>query len=225
MSTRRRPFTSSKLKKNKKSKLMLVILFVAAVLYVLFFYTNDYIINKSKYALENVEANYGHEVDSLCGIMNLPPHFIKALIMLESSGRRPVNPRFEPRVYEKLCELRAGKRHRYESITRPMLRGMNDEALKNLARSWGPFQIMGYKSVPMKVKVYNLRGKDAVYWGLVWIDKDYGNLLRKGKFKDAFHIHNTGKDFPDDGTSQTHDPLYVANGLKYMDYFKSKDNK
>lgn len=207
-----------------RTKKVLLIVFLLFAAYVVFFYTNDLIVNKSQYDLERVEENYGAEVDSLCKDMNLPSSYVKALIMLECSGHRPVEPRFEEHVFLRLQQVRDGKRKRLETLKTKHLSGMSDEALKNLARSWGPFQIMGYKSVQMKVKVYDLRSKNAVYWGLRWIDRDYGKLLRQGRFKDAFHFHNTGRHFPDDGESRTYDPMYVTRGLKYMDYFNSKSN-
>ena len=228
MVTRKKTDSKAKPRKPKKSKTVkwLVIIFLLFAAYVIFFYTNDYIVNKSKYSLERVENNYGKEVDSLCAIMDLPPSYIKALIMLECSGYRPPNPRFEEHVFSRLQQVRDGKRKRLEGLKTRTLRGYSDAALVNLAKSWGPFQIMGYKSVQLKVKVYDLRGENAVYWGLKWIDKEYGKLLRKKRYKDAFHFHNTGKHFPDDGEAHTFDPQYVTRGLKYIEYFdKIKDNK
>jgi len=212
---------SKKPAKSKKFKWVLL-LFILSSIYVIFFYTNDYIINRSKYALENTEQNYGREVDSLCEKMNLPKAYIKALIMLETGGKVPVTTRFEEHVYNKLKQVKTGKKKQYESITTAMLRHTSDESLRNMATSWGPFQIMGYKCVQLRIKLHNLRGNDAVYWGMKWISDDYGELLREGRFKDAFHLHNTGKLYPLTGESLTYDPSYVSHGLKYMTFFKSK---
>jgi hypothetical protein len=220
--SQRRNLYSYKSKRPAKSKKFkwILLLFVLSAIYVIFFYTNDYIINRSKYALENTEQNYGREVDSLCEKMDLPKSYIKALIMLETSGRVPVTTRFEEHVYIKLRLVKLGKKRQYENITTAMLRHTSDESLRNMATSWGPFQIMGYKCVQLRIKLHNLRGKDAVYWGMKWISDDYGYLLRQGRYKDAFHFHNTGKEYPLTGEPLTYDPSYVSHGLKYMTFFK-----
>ena len=140
--------------------------------------------------------------------------------MLETSGRVPVTSRFEEHVYEKLKLVKKGVKPQYEHITTAMLRHVSDVSLRNMATSWGPFQIMGYKSVQLKIKLHNLHGKDAVYWGMKWINEDYGYLLRQGRYKDAFHFHNTGREYPLTGEPQTYDPSYVSHGLKYMTFFK-----
>ena len=88
--------------------------------------------------------------------------------------------------------------------------------------SWGPLQLMGYKCIGMKVNVKDIRGEDAVFNGMSWVDDEYGQLLRKGKYKDAFHLHNTGRKYPLVGGPKTHDPKYVEKGLQYIQYFSSK---
>ena len=217
-------FVNQGVKKKKHMRWVLALFFLFAG-YVIFFYTNDYIVNKSQRELEQVEENYGREVDSLCKKLDLPSSYMKALIMLECSGDKPVDARFEEHVFARLQQVRDGKKKKLENLKTKHLRGMSDEALKNLARSWGPFQVMGYKSVQMKITIQDLRGEKAVYWGIKWINKDYGKLLRKKKYKDAFHFHNTGRHFPSDGESLTHDPQYVTRGLKYMEYFDNLKEK
>ena len=85
----------------------------------------------------------------------------------------------------------------------------------NLASSWGPFQVMGYKCIELGVKLEDIRGENAVYWGIYWINKNYGDWLRKGKFEEAFRIHNTGS--PNGKTTNSN---YVSNGMKYMRDFE-----
>jgi hypothetical protein len=103
-----------------------------------------------------------------------------------------------------------------------MLEDASDEALKNLARSWGPFQLMGYKCVQLGVNVKDIRGEDALELGVKWIDKEYGHLLKNKRYRDAFHYHNTGRLYPADNKVLTHDPLYVEKGLQYIQEFKKK---
>jgi hypothetical protein len=145
-------------------------------------------------------ANYGTEVDNYAKIYNLPSSYLKALIVLESSGKKPANSRFENRVYKRLVLKYKGR--------------LSVAAIKNLSTSWGPFQLMGYQVNKLNIHVKDIRGANCVKWGIKWINDSYGNYLREGKFEEAFRIHNTGKP-----NGRTFDPEYVKNGLKYIKYF------
>ena len=121
--------------------------------------------------------------------------------------------------------MRDGKEKHYGSIRKKRIRHLSDAGLKNLARSWGPFQLMGYQCLKLQIHVYEIRGEDAVYWGAVWIKKSYGKYLKEEKYKDAFHIHNTGRPYPAFGKSKTYDPKYVERGLNYIKFFETKPYK
>lgn len=122
-------------------------------------------------------------------------------------------------MYQKLRQVRSGHRKAFEKITKADLHDATDDALKNLATSWGPFQVMGYKCIHMNISLGQLKGDKAVYYGMKWIDTNYGSYLRKGKYRDAFHIHNTGHPYPAVGPPKTYDPSYVNRGLRYMKQF------
>ena len=141
------------------------------------------------------------------------------MIQLESGGRKPAGKRFEFHVFERLNEVRNGKRKQYEQITSADLVGASDEAIRNLATSWGPFQLMGYKCIQLDVQLRDIRGKDAVREGVKWIDLTYGDVLRSGRYEDAFHMHNTGKPLPANGEPTTFHPDYVNRGMTYMRKF------
>ena len=160
--------------------------------------------------------NYGNDVKQWANEFNLPAEYLLALIQLESGGRKPAGKRFEAHVYERLKSVRDGKRTRYENIRRSDLEGASDEALRNLATSWGPFQLMGYKCILLDLQLRDIRGKDAVQAGVTWIDQTYGDALRKGRYEDAFHLHNTGKPYPTSGPPTTFHPDYVVRGKRYM---------
>lgn len=167
-----------------------------------------------------VEKNYGADIHREAALRGLPAEYFKALAILETSGRKNMPHRFEPHVFERLKQVREGTRTRYAHITQESIADASDEALKNLATSWGPFQIMGYKCIQLNITVHDLRGENAVYWGIKWIDMTYGNVLRQERFEDAFHYHNTGKLFPKNAPPTTHDPRYVERGLYYMEHFR-----
>ena len=136
-----------------------------------------------------------------------------ALIQLECSGRRPAGKRFEPHVFRRLQAVRDGKRKSYENITQSHLANASDSKLKDFATSWGPFQLMGYKCILLDVQIPDISGDRGVYLGANWINITYGNRLRRGEYKNCFHMHNTGRTYPRVGLPTTHDPQYVPRGL------------
>lgn len=180
------------------------------------------IIGQPSNVLERAKFNYGDEVKKFSAEMNLPYEYFMALIVLECSGNKPSGTRFEPHVFAKLQDVRDGKRRKYENVKQEIIMNASDDALKNLASSWGPLQLMGYKCIGMEVKIEDIRGSDAVYYAMTWVDNEYGNLLRQGKYKDAFHMHNTGKKYPLIGGPKTHDPKYIEKGLQYIEFFKQQ---
>lgn len=177
------------------------------------------VVDKVHY-MDRIQYVYAQRLDGLSEHFDLPASYLKALLILECSGKYNVPSRYEKHLFAKFKKVRAGTLSSYNGITRKMIKNASDAALKNMATSWGPFQIMGSHALMLGVNVRNLRGFNSLYWGVKWINDNYGDYLRKGKFKDAFHLHNAGKPFPADGVPRTHDPDYVYNGLKYMKYFE-----
>lgn len=170
--------------------------------------------------VKRTEKNYGSEIDRLAKEFKVPSIYLKALIVLEVGGRRPAPNRFEKGVFKKLKMLKEGKRSRYELLKKSTIANASEGALKNLATSWGAFQIMGYKCVQLGVNVSDIRGEKSLYWGVKWISEEYGKYLRNGRFKDAFHMHNAGTKYPRSGKPRTYHPHYVPNGLEYMEMFE-----
>jgi hypothetical protein len=71
-----------------------------------------------------------------------------ALIQLESGGRMPAGKRFEKHVFARLKEVQGGDRAKYEHVEQSDLLGANDEALQNLATSWGTHGIQMHPTEP-----------------------------------------------------------------------------
>ncbi len=170
--------------------------------------------------LEWCEHNYADEIAVLATEYDLSYSYLMALIVLECEGNKPAGHRFEGHVFSRLKHLQTGKRDRYENVRTADVLGLDDSELRKLATSWGPFQLMGYKAIPLGVQVEDLVDEEtSAEIGVRWISGEYGHFVRRKKFKDAFHYHNTGKRFPLSGRSQTHDPYYVSNGIRYMKHF------
>jgi len=177
----------------------------------------------------NVERHYQEAVELWAGYYDLPPEYLLSLIILECGGQNPCGKRFEPKRYKQLKNLRDGKRRKFEYLRQHDLAGLSDADIRKLATSWGPFQIMGYHSIGLskngeQVSIADLTGPRAIEIGVRWVDENYGTLLRYGRYKDAFHMHNTGRVYPKIGKPKTHDPKYVPNGLSHMAYFSSDDS-
>ena len=169
------------------------------------------------------EEHYAMDVLNAARKYDLDYSYLMALLMLECSGKKPAGARFEPHVYKRLQQVRDGKRRSYENVTPGHLADASDDALRNLATSWGPFQLMGYKCILLDVNIRDIRGPNGVEHGADWINQTYGNSLRAGRFKDCFHMHNTGSPYPKTGLPRTHDPQYVPRGLAMMNQFTAPE--
>ena len=177
-------------------------------------------------SLEWCELNYGEQMQEIATEMDLPYPYLMSLAVLECSGEKPAGQRFERHVFNELMKVKAGKRKKYEMATPEKLASLDEEEIRALATSWGPFQLMGYKVFELDLSIEVLSNDDdACYHGARWIKKQYGRYLQKNKWKDAFHIHNTGKRFPLSGHPKTHDPYYVSDGIRYMKFFSSRPER
>jgi len=198
---------------------------VGIVAFLLISYYQEQDFTKSEKAgIEAAVENYKDEVDKYAKKLDLPSSYLMAVIMLECSGRKTVPPRFEQKIYKKLKSLKNKEITKFENLTYETVDNATDDALRNLASSWGPFQLMGYKCTFLDIEIKDMRGDEAIYWGVKWINETYGEYLKAGKYKDAFHIHNTGKEYPATGKPFTYDPDYVEKGLHYMKYFEKLDS-
>lgn len=175
---------------------------------------------KKRTAYEDALINYKKPVKYLAKKFDLSPSYLMALIMLESSGREDVPIRFEKSVYRKLLNLKKGRIKKFENLRQKDVKKLTKKQLKALASSYGPFQIMGYKSFFLEIPLDTLTGKKNMYYAVKWINLTYGDFVRHGSYKDAFHIHNAGEKHPEKGKPQTHDPDYIKNGLEYERYFR-----
>jgi hypothetical protein len=173
--------------------------------------------------LQWCETNYHDEIYDLSLEHDVPYAYLMSLIVLECGGNKPAGHRYEKHIFNKLKKVKEGKIRKFENIKQEDLTDADEEALKNLATSWGPFQLMGYKAIALGVNVGDLRNEEtAAEVGVKWIKKEYGHFLAKKKWKDAFHYHNTGDRFPLSGHSHTHDPYYVSDGVKNLKYFEKQ---
>jgi hypothetical protein len=216
---------------KKLLRWLLLILFVYVVY--LWFFPNGLTFEKTEidqtYYLGKLRANYAHEIEEVCAEYNLPAEYFKALAILECSAEKPPQSRFEPKVFERLNEVKMNKKPNYSNLKHPQLKNLTEEQLRDMATSWGVFQIMGYHAYSIGIAPRDLQGSDGLRQSIVWIDKSYGQYLRKRDFANALHLHNVGKPIPITGEYETYSPNYIPRGLEFIKHFETekinKDNE
>ncbi|MFM9006070.1 MAG: hypothetical protein ACKOSR_11295, partial [Flavobacteriales bacterium] len=120
--------------------------------------------------LDWCEHNYGEQISEIADEMDLPYEYLMALAVLECSGEKPAGQRFEPHVFKEIMKVKNGKRRKYERVKQSDLVSMDDDEIRALATSWGPFQLMGYKVFEIDISIEDLSNdEDACYHGARWI--------------------------------------------------------
>lgn len=155
------------------------------------------------------------EIDRAVLGTDISAAYLAALISLESSP--PGNPhskRFEPRVYERLLELKHAGRA-WGGLKQNDLRRYSDAELKQLATSYGLTQIMGYHCLSLGCTIEELRGEYHLQWAAAYMQFHYGKVAKKRDWPACFRIHNTGR--PD---GSTHREDYVERGMVRMEYYR-----
>lgn len=170
--------------------------------------------------VERTYSNYYEQLKPLSQKFEVPISYLLALAALECSGRKIVPHRFEAHVYNKLLSVKSGELDHLETTTKMKLASADQEDLRALASSWGPFQIMGYKCFELNISIAELQGPSNAKYAIQWMSENYGKYIKKDRFKDAFHYHNTGRKYPLWGPPRTYHSSYVPQGLKYMAEFK-----
>ena len=172
-------------------------------------------VNINQRAIEKVEQHYAKDVDEICKELDLPSEYFKALIILECSAQKNPPSRFEPKVFDKLKALKKGNLKSYSGLKKADVEKYSDQDLRLLASSWGALQLMGYNCIGLGISIDDLKGENGLKYAILWCKKNYGNYLNDRDYRNAFHIHNTGRPFPVYLIPQTHDPMYVYKGIAY----------
>ncbi|HUF02811.1 MAG TPA: hypothetical protein VMM38_01405 [Aridibacter sp.] len=171
---------------------------------------------------KQIFERFGRRIAAACGDTVVEESFLAGFIGVEAGKDRAGNivedaTRFEPHVYAKLRALRDGLRSSYQRIKREQIQDASDAALRNLARSWGITQIMGWHMVNnLKATVADLRDPEKhlhftvqllrIVGGQFLVRRDYGSVLR---------IWNTGS-----ANGKTYHADYVTNALKVKRHYE-----
>lgn len=154
---------------------------------------------------------------------DITEEYMAAIISLESHP--PGNPdskRFEPKIYERLIDLRDHNRS-FGFIKRSSVKNLSDDSLKDYATSHGLTQIMGFHCFKLGCTIEELGSKDHLIWAIGYMQMSYSKSAKQKDWPSCFRIHNTGTK-----TGKTSRNDYVERGMIRMKYYSkwmSKDGK
>ena len=146
--------------------------------------------------------------------------FIMALYVMECVDTMECGGQYDKTVFQELKNVRAGKLKEYKDITAHHVVASSNDALRELATSWGPFQIRGYRAVPYGITISQLKSEKAVEYSILWIAKAYGALLKKYTCQEMFlqHIHYHSRVLTTISSLE-----YASQGCKYMEWFAQNE--
>lgn len=206
--------------------------------------------SQSRAAAEKIRQHFGARIAAACRGSLVPEHLLAGLIYNECGRYSSSHPlvkagkiragdynedasRFEPGVYEDLISLRdrgfcylGAKRSTSYSGLRPAdLQGASDDAVRNLSRSFGATQIMGWSMVRMLPgTIADLRDPQkhlflAVQRLVIVADEELrtlnGRIDPAGSFGDTLRIWNTGRE-----KGKTYHADYVPNAVAVAEAFR-----
>lgn len=164
-----------------------------------------------------IKTQWGVAIIDACRYSSVLPEFLAALIAGESGGD-PAAKRFEKSVYNKLISVQRGYAAHYGALSSGDLKPLNDDAIRDLATSWGLTQVMGYHVARRPGGIAILKDpathlKFAL--GLMGGFAERFQLNVKAEFAEMFRCWNTGKPY-----GETFDPKYVERGLARIEIYK-----
>jgi len=186
-----------------------------------------------------IKAKYGSFIDEAIEGTPFPAALVAALVANES-GLNEGATRFEPKVAGALILLATGVKANYGSIGAQDLLDWLGQismdtanggrlppqaavllALRNLASSWGPTQIMGYQALAGHYALSELPNLQWHFKHCVAMLDDFKKRFSlatdaAADFSPYFHCWNAGAPGAD-----TFDPNYTANGLRRMAIYEA----
>lgn len=175
--------------------------------------------SQATHLAKQIQAKLGALIAAVCLNTIVHQSFLAGLISVENAKLDASASRFEAHVFKRLKAVRNSLifwRRSYNGITQAQLAGMSDDALKNLATSWGYTQIMGYHIIN------NLRKADGsaptiaelrdhhlhLSFAVQLLEKVAMRYMAAGNWPAVLRIWNSGSP-----NGKTHDPNYVDNAL------------
>jgi hypothetical protein len=160
-------------------------------------------------------TRFGTLIHAACSRSIVPRSFLAGFIGVEagvdSNGQIiPEATRFEPHVYERLRAVRDGLIGSYNKITRADIAALSDDAIRNLATSWGITQIMGWHTVHnLDCTIADLRDPEKhLHYTVALILLTAERFVTRNDWPSVLRIWNTGS-----ANGKTYHEDYVDNAL------------
>lgn len=175
---------------------------------------------------KQIKAKLGSPIAKACAGTLVPDSFLAGLISQENARLDPHAFRFERHVLAALKDVRSRLkpwRKSYNGITQGDLRGLSDDALANLATSWGYCQVMGWHVIR------NLKNQDGsavtigqlrdpalhLSYAVQLLHLTAARYLKVHSYGSVLKIWNTGSPYRD-----TYHVDYVPNALAVMQEYR-----
>ena len=193
---------------------------------------NDVAHTADQRLMARIRERWGAAITEACRYSSVPEQFLAALVANESGqwilADKPIPPRFEKLVFNKLIAVQQGSLDHYGHIRREHLARLTGIEIKELASSWGLTQIMGCHTVGRPGGLSLIREDAGAHLkfalGLLAKFAEQYGLNVTLEFTEMFRCWNTGHPYDDPKTprieGRTHDPKYVERGLARMKIYK-----
>lgn len=162
-----------------------------------------------------IHDRFGPEIEDACAGSSVPEDFLGGFCGVEAGVDHAGHisetaTRFEPGVFHHLQLVRDGLAKSWSHITTADLAGSTDDALRNLATSYGLTQIMGWHMIhDLAGTIADLRDPEKhLHYAVELLNLTAGRYLRAKDFESVLRIWNSGTP-----TGRTYDPDYVHNAL------------
>jgi hypothetical protein len=182
--------------------------------------------------MQSIQEKYGAFIDAAVNGTVFPAALLAGLTANEGA-LNPQASRLEPAVLAQLCLVLSGRAAHYGSIGAQDLKTYLGDvsapatailAMLNLAMSWGPTQIMGYKAVARGYSLAELSNLETHFRRTVQeldafrteFNLGASTIAAPAMFERFFTCWNAGSP-----TGKTFDPNYAANGVRRMAIYAS----
>ena len=171
---------------------------------------------------QQIFDRFGLKVHLACANSIVEESFLAGFIGVEAgidrNGQiREDAKRFEVHVYASLKAVRDGLKRSYNRITKADIANASDDALKNLATSFGMTQIMAWHLIKnLRGTVADLRDPEKhLFYAVELLNLTARKHLLKREYDSVLRIWNTGS-----ANGKTYHADYVGNALKVKKYYE-----
>ena len=185
-------------------------------LFIVLFCTGVIILILNKSSRLHALHNHGQRLKTLTMEYEISWPFVMAMYVMECDGQKECPPIYHEHIFQELKKVQSREKTEYQGIYVHHVIAANDEALRDLATSWGPFQIKGYQVVSIGIPLSQLRTHKQLDSSVIWLSHLYGDV----------HIEDCPQVFKKHAVTQIHrgstkitPQKYISQACKHMDWF------